>query len=160
MTAIARHPIAAGLGFLALAGAVLLGGFLVLVRSTEKPPAPGELSAQGVAHRMLVGRESIDTDVGEPDRYVFRVVYQSTDSNVGTSLFATHIGVVVCLRDHRATDAVRFSYLHFRPSCSGGRATVTPAETSLAADRKRWGGEFAAGADQRDEPTPRRIGSP
>jgi hypothetical protein len=37
---------------------------------------------------------------------------------------------------------------------------VTPSETSVAADREAYGGEFAKGADQQDEPTPRRIGSP
>ena len=38
----------------------------------------------------------------------------------GTGL-ATHIGVAVCLRGDRATDAVRFSYLHFKPACRDGR---------------------------------------
>ena len=72
----------------------------------------------------------------------------------------THIGVVVCLRGDRATDAVRFSYLHFRAACNGGQVALTPAQTSIAADRKAYGGEFVRGADQQDEPTPRRIGSP
>ena len=55
---------------------------------------------------------------------------------------------------------MRFSYLHFKPSCNGGRVRVTPAETSIAADRKAFGGDFVDGADRQDEPTPRRIGSP
>ena len=76
-----------------------------------------------------------------------------------TSL-ATHIGVAVCLRGDRAVDAVRFSYLHFKPSCSDGRVRLTPAETSIAADREAYGGQFLKGADQADEPTPRRVGSP
>jgi hypothetical protein len=33
-------------------------------------------------------------------------------------------------------------------------------ETSIAADRAAYGGDFARDADQRDEPIPRRIGSP
>ena len=74
--------------------------------------------------------------------------------------FATHIGVAVCLRGDRATDAVRFSYLHFKAACHDGQVALTPAETSIAADRKAFGGEFVRGADQQDEPTPRRIGSP
>jgi hypothetical protein len=64
------------------------------------------------------------------------------------------------MRGDQAVDAVRFSYLHFKPSCSGGRVRVTPAETSIAADRKAFGGDFVDGADRQDEPTPRRIGSP
>ena len=122
--------------------------------------APGLLSAQGMAHRLLVGRESIATDVERDDEYVFRVVYQASDGNVGSTEFATHIGVAVCLRGDRATDAVRFSYLHFRAACNGGRVALMPAETSIAQDRKAFGGEFVEGADQADEPTPRRVGSP
>ena len=64
------------------------------------------------------------------------------------------------MRGDRATDAARFSYLHFKTACDGGRLQITPAETSIAADRTAYGGEFLKGADQRDEPTPRRIGSP
>ena len=64
------------------------------------------------------------------------------------------------MRGDRAVDAVRFSYLHFKPSCSDGRVRLTPAETSIAADREAYGGQFVTDADQRDEPTPRRIGSP
>jgi hypothetical protein len=79
---------------------------------------------------------------------------------VGSRELATHIGVAVCLRGDRATDAVRFSYLHFKAACNDGQVALTPAETSIAADRKAYGGEFAEGADQQDEPTPRRIGSP
>ena len=44
-----------------------------------------------------------------------------SDGNVGSTLFATHIGVAVCLRGDRAVDAVRFSYLHFKPACRDGR---------------------------------------
>ena len=68
--------------------------------------------------------------------------------------------MAVCLRGDRAVDAVRFSYLHFKPACNGGQVALTPAETSIAADREAYGGEFVKGADQQDEPTPRRIGSP
>jgi hypothetical protein len=90
-----------------------------------------------------------------------RVVYQASgDANVASTSLATHIGVAVCLRGDRAVDAVRFSYLHFKPACNGGRVALTPAETSVAADREAHGGEFVKGADQQDEPTPRRIGSP
>jgi hypothetical protein len=113
-----------------------------------------------MAHRLLVGHESIATDVQRDDEHVFRVVFQGSDGGVAGTSAATHIGVAVCLRGDRAVDAVRFAYLHFKPACNGGHVALTPAETSIAADRKAYGGEFAKGADQQDEPTPRRIGSP
>ena len=160
MAAIRRHPAAAGLAFLALVCVVIFGGFLLLLRTIGSDPSPSLLSAQGMAHRLLTGRESIDTDVQRDGEYVFRVVYQSSDGNVGSSLLATHIGVAVCLRGDRATDAARVSYLHVTPACSDGQLLLSPAETSIAQDRAAFGGEFLQGADQRDEPIPRRIGSP
>ena len=153
MAAIRRNPLAAGVVILLVGCLVVFGAFLTLLRSIGSDPSPGLLSAEGMAHRLLVGRESLHTDVQSGDEYRFRVVYQASDGNVAGTELATHIGVEVCLRGDRATDAVRFSYLHFR-------ATLTPADTSIAADRKAYGGEFVKGADQQDEPTPRRIGSP
>jgi hypothetical protein len=160
MAAIRRNPLAAGVVVLLVACLVVFGVFLTLLRSIGSDPSPGLLSAQGMAHRLLVGRESLHTDVQRGDEYVFRVVYQASDGNVGATELATHIGVAVCLRGDRATDAVRFSYLHFRAACNDGQVQLTPAETSAAADRKTFGGEFISGADQNDEPTPKRIGSP
>ena len=50
------------------------------------------------------------------------------------------------MRGDRATDAVRFSYLHFTPACDGGqRRSSRRRETSIAADRKAYGGEFVEG---------------
>jgi hypothetical protein len=160
MAAIRRNPLAAGVVILLAGCLVVFVVFLTLLRSIGSDPSPGLLSAQGMAHRLLVGRESLHTDVQSSGEYRFRVVYQASDGNVAGTELATHIGVAVCLRGDRATDAVRFSYLHFRAACNGGRVALTPAETSIAADRKAYGGEFANGADQQDEPTPRRIGSP
>jgi hypothetical protein len=160
MAAIRRHPAGAGLAFLAVGCVLIFGLFLLVLRSVESDPSPGLLAAEGMAHRLLTGRESIDTDVKGSGEYVFRVVYQSSDANVGSSLFATHIGVAVCLRGDRATEAARFSYLHFKPVCRDGQLQLSPAETSVAQDRAAFGGEFLQGADQRDEPTPQRIGSP
>ena len=160
MATLRRHPAAAGLALLAIGCLVVFGVFLTLLRTIGSDPSPSLLSAQGMAHRLLVGRESIDTDVERSGEYVFRVVFQASDGNVGSTLFATHIGVAVCLRGDTATDATRFSYLHFKPACSDGRLELTPAETSIARDRAAFGGEFLQDADQRDEPTPKRIGSP
>jgi hypothetical protein len=160
MAAIRRNPLAAGVVILLVGCLVVFGAFLTLLRSMSSDPSPGLLSAEGMAHRLLVGRESLHTDVQSGDEYRFRVVYQASDGNVAGTELATHIGVEVCLRGDRATDAVRFSYLHFRAACNGGRVALTPAETSIAADREAYGGEFVRGADQQDEPTPRRIGSP
>jgi hypothetical protein len=160
MAAIRRNPLAAGVVILLVGCLVVFGVFLALLRSMGSDPSPGLLSAQGMAHRLLVGRESIATDVERDDQYVFRVVFQGSDGGVAGTSAATHIGVAVCLRGDRAVDAVRFSYLHFKPACTGGQVALTPAETSIAADRKAYGGDFAPGADRQDEPTPRRIGSP
>jgi hypothetical protein len=160
MAAIRRNPLAAGVVILLVGCLVVFAVFLTLLRSIGSDPSPALLSAEGMAHRLLVGRESLHTDVQRSGEYRFRVVYQASDGNVAGTELATHIGVEVCLRGDRATDAVRFSYLHFRAACNGGRVALTPAETSIAADRKAYGGEFANGADQQDEPTPRRIGSP
>ena len=139
---------------------VVLGAFLLVLRAVGADPAPGQLSAQGMAHRLLSGRESIDTDVQRSGEYVFRVVYQTSDGNVGATLAATHIGVAVCLRGDAATEAARFSYLHFKPACHDGRLQLTPAQTTVSEDRAAYGGDFARDADRRDEPIPRRIGSP
>jgi hypothetical protein len=160
MAAIRRSPAMAGIAFVLVGCLLVFGVFLMLVRSIGSDASPALLSAQGMAHRLLTGRESIDTDVKGSGEYVFRVVYQSSDANVGSSLFATHIGVAVCLRGDRATEAARFSYLHFKPACRDGQLQLSPAETSVAQDRAAFGGEFLQGADQRDEPTPQRIGSP
>ena len=160
MATIRHHPAAAGLAFLAVGCVVVLGAFLLVLRAVSADPAPGQLSAQGMAHRLLSGRESIDTDVQRSGEYVFRVVYQTSDGNVGATLAATHIGVAVCLRGDAATEAARFSYLHFKPACRDGRLQLTPAQTTVAEDRAAYGGDFARDADQRDEPIPRRIGSP
>ena len=160
MAAIRRNPVAAGVVILLVGCLVVFGVFLTLLRTIGSDPSPALLSAQGMAHRLLVGRESIDTDVERSGEYVFRVVFQASDGNVGSTLFATHIGVAVCLRGDTATDAARFSYLHFKPACRDGQVQLTPAETSIAQDRKACGGEVVNGADRSDEPTPRRIGSP
>jgi hypothetical protein len=160
MAAIRRNPLAAGVVILLVGCLVVFGIFLTLLRSIGSDPSPALLSAEGMAHRLLVGRESIHTDVQSSGEYLFRVVYQASDGNVGSRELATHIGVAVCLRGDRATDAVRFSYLHFKAACHDGRVALMPAQTSIAADRKAYGGEFVRGADQQDEPTPRRIGSP
>jgi hypothetical protein len=160
MAAMKRNPAAAGVVLVVVGLLVVFGVFLALLRAMSKDASPGLLSAQGMAHRLLTGRESISTDVQTDGEYVFRVVFQGSDGNVGSTEYATHIGVAVCMRGDQAVDAVRFSYLHFKPSCSGGRVRVTPAETSIAADRKAFGGDFVDGADRQDEPTPRRIGSP
>jgi hypothetical protein len=160
MAAIRRHPAAAGLVLLAVGCVVVFGAFLLVLRTVGSDPSPSLLAAEGMAHRLLTGRESIDTDVKRSDEYVFRVVYQSSDGNVGSSLVATHIGVAVCLRGDRATEAARFSYLHFKPGCRNGRLELRPAETSVVQDRAAFGGEFLRDADQRDEPIPKRISSP
>jgi hypothetical protein len=159
MAGLGRHPGAAIATFVVIAFAAVLAAFLLLVRGVSSDPDPSLEAAQGMAHRLLTGRESIDTDVQDEGRYVFRVVYQASDGNVGATLLATHIGVAVCARGGHPTQAARFSYLHYEPTCQDGRVDLRPRETSVAADRARYGGDFVRGADQQDEPTPRLIGA-
>jgi hypothetical protein len=152
-----RHPGALIAVFVAIAFLALPIGFWLVLRSMRSHPDPALDSAQAMAHRLLRGQESTDTESHGDGHYVFRVVFQSTDINSGSSLFPTHIGVAVCMRGTRATDAVRFSYLHFRPVCTDGRADVRAQETSAATDRARQGGDFTKDADRYDEPTPTRL---
>jgi hypothetical protein len=128
--------------------------FWLIVRGKDSDPDPALQSAQGTAHRLLRGQESIATVSHGDGRYVFRVVFQSTDANAGSSTFPTHIGVGVCVDGDRAVDAVRFSYLHFRPVCRDGRADVRAMETSAAADRAQERGDFSKDADRYDEQMP------
>ena len=105
-----RHPIAAAAAAVALVFAVPLVAWLLLVRGLTSDDKPERDAALVVGHRLVSGRESLGTDVESPDRYVFRVVHQaSADGGVAGTELATHIGIVVCLRDSRAVEAARFS---------------------------------------------------
>jgi hypothetical protein len=128
--------------------------FWLIVRGRDSDPDPALESAQGMAHRLLRGQESIATESHGDRQYRFRVVFQSTDANAGSSTFPTHIGVGVCMNGDHAVDAVRFSYLHYRPVCRDGRADVRATETSAAADRAQAHGEFTKDADAHDEQMP------
>ena len=121
MAAIRRNPVAAGVVILLVGCVVVFGVFLALLRSIGSDPSPGLLSAQGMAHRLLVGRESIATDVAARRRVRLPRRLPGQRRQRRRHLAATHIGVAVCLRGDRAVDAVRFSYLHFKPACRGGR---------------------------------------
>jgi hypothetical protein len=128
--------------------------FWLIVRGKDSDSDPALESAQGMAHRLLRGQESIATESHGDGQYVFRVVFQSTDVNAGSSTFPTHIGVGVCMDGDHAADAVRFSYLHYRPVCRDGRADVRAMETSAAADRAQAHGDFTKDADAHDEQMP------
>jgi hypothetical protein len=159
LAGIGRHPIAAATAFIALVFAIPFVAWLLLVRALQSDPKPERDAALVMAHRLVTGRESLGTDVESPDRYVFRLVYQgAADGGVAGTELATHVGVAVCLRDGHATQAARFSYLHFSPSCTDGHVELRPTETTIATDRARWRGSFAPRADAQDEPTPRVIG--
>ena len=147
MAAIRRNPLAAGVVILLVGCVVVFGVFLTLLRSIGSDPSPGLLSAQGMAHRLLVGRESI-----AHRRAARRRVPSSASSIQGATAtwpareLATHIGVAVCLRGDRADR--RGALL--LPALQAGvpataRCALTPAETSIAADRKAYGGEFVEG---------------
>src|SRR3954462_1956958 len=63
MAAIRRNPLAAGVVILLVGCVVVFGAFLTLLRSIGSDPSPGLLSAQGMAHRLLVGRGGPPTAV-------------------------------------------------------------------------------------------------
>jgi hypothetical protein len=65
-----RDPLAAGVVILLVGCLVVLDVFLTLLRSIGSDPSPGLLSAQGMAHRLLVGRESLHTDVHSAGEFV------------------------------------------------------------------------------------------
>jgi hypothetical protein len=137
-----RHPGAAiAIVVVVLFLAVPLAFWLVL-RSLRSDSDPALESAQAMAHRLLRGTESIDTEKRGGGRFVFRVVHQVSDGGVASTMYATHLGVAVCERGDRATDAARFSYLHSRPTCRAGRVELARQETTTAADRARRGGPF------------------
>jgi hypothetical protein len=116
MAGLGRHPVAAVAALVAVAFVVVFAAFLLLVRSSASDPNPARDAALTMAHPLLTGQESAATDREGSGEYVLRVAYQSTDANVATSHFATHVGVAVCLRDRRATQAARISFLHFEPT--------------------------------------------
>jgi hypothetical protein len=155
---LAGRPAATIAAFVVVACVAVPVAFWLVVRDAGSDPDPARESAQAMAHRMLLGQESIDTETHDGGRYVFRVVFQATDVNAGSSTFPTHIGVAVCMRGDHGTDAVRFSFLHFRPVCQDGRAGVIAQETARATDRARAGGDFTRDADRYDEPAPQQLG--
>ena len=121
-----RNPGAAFATAVAVVVVAIPIGFWLILRSLRSDPDPPLESAQAMAHRLLRGTESIDTDARSPDRIVFRVVYQRSDGGVASTMVSTNDGVAVCMRGDRAVDAARFSYLHSRPSCQGGRVDLRP----------------------------------
>jgi len=50
----------------------------------------------------------------------------------------THLGVIACTEDDRATEAVRFSYLHWEPErCQDGRARLRRVQLTAEQDARR-----------------------
>jgi hypothetical protein len=159
MAQIGRHPVAAVLGFFVVGLVVVFGAFLLLVRSSDSGPDPKRDAALAMAHRLLTGRESLATDREGAGQYVFRVAYQASDASVGSTEFATHIGVAVCLGDSRAISAACFSYLHRRtagvgaasssraPTRRTSRARAASADGSLSlTTAARWGSRASRSA--------------
>jgi hypothetical protein len=69
MAGLGRHPAAAIATCVVVAFAAVLGAFVLLIRGVSSDPDPALEAAQGMAHRLLTGRESIDTDVQRPGEY-------------------------------------------------------------------------------------------
>jgi hypothetical protein len=121
-----RHP---GAAFATVVAVVFLAipiGFWLVLRGLRSDPDPPLESAQTMAHHLLRGTESIDTEARSADRIVFRVVHQRSDGGVASTMVPTNSGVAVCMRGDSAVDAARFSYLQFRPACRDGRVELLP----------------------------------
>jgi hypothetical protein len=133
-----RHPGAAFATVVAVAFLAVPVAFWLFLRSTTSDPDPALASAQAMAHRLLRGTESIDTESHGAGRYVFRVVYQSSDGNVGTTMLATHIGVAVCMRGERAVDAILGDVVIARDlECHERRAAVLGDVALVALGERR-----------------------
>lgn len=66
-------------------------------------------------------------------------------SSASTLPRRTHLGVIVCLQGERATEAVRFSYLHWEPEgCEGGRAALHRVRRTPEEDAARLDGAFVS----------------
>src|SRR3954451_24570091 len=78
MAGLGRHPAAVIATFVVVVFAAVFAAFLLLVRGVASDPDPALEAAQGMAHRLLNGRESIDVDAQGAGRYVLRVVYQAS----------------------------------------------------------------------------------
>jgi hypothetical protein len=131
--------------------AVVLVGFVVVLRAAgggDEDPAVSR--AQARAHELLATGESLSSPAQRAGSgYLFRVVQRPTGGQAVASTEATHDGIVVC-----GSQAIRFSFLHWRPACPEPER----AETSVEADGRAWGGPFVADALARDSTQLRKAG--
>ena len=71
---------------------------------------------------------------------------------------ATHLGVIVCVDGERATEAVRFSFLHWQPAgCERGRAMLRRARRTPEQDAKELGAFVAPPRGIEDDPALHRV---
>lgn len=119
-----------------------------------------EQAALDLAARALDGRlSSYDLEFRREIEggYVWRVAPRPVGS-AGDLPRATHLGVIVCAADERATEAVRFSFLHWQPErCEDGRARLLRVRITPAHDAERLGSFISPPRGIEDDPQVRRV---
>lgn len=148
--------IAAFVGVLAL---LVVGGCAVLALLPTGDISPAKQAAWTLTERVLpADRTPADLIYLETYRDRSRVVGYGWRIGAGeggrTGLRTpTHLGVLTCVRGERATEAVRFSHLHWQPAgCAGGKARLergprTPEQDERALE-DRIGGPDAMGRSE------------
>jgi hypothetical protein len=136
----------AGLAVFVIAVTVLFAAFLFVVRGSTRRPSAADSRAQGLAARLKTGAESTIDGQDIDGGLVYRVGVPAVAGD-GSGVEGTHDGIVVCLRDGRATEAVRFSFLRYTPACEHGRAAMRAGGRAAAADRKAFGNAIVGNAE-------------
>lgn len=91
------------------------------------------------------------------DGFVWRFAPTPLSSAVNLSR-ATHLDVIACTAGDRATEAVRFSFLHWEPEgCEGGRARLRRVQRTPEQDARRLGDFIAPPRGVDGDPALNRV---
>jgi hypothetical protein len=148
--------LAGGLAVFVIAVFVLVVVFVLALRSSTSKPSATETEAQGLAARLKSGAESTIDGRDIAGGIVYRVGVPSVAGDTA-GVEGTHDGIVVCLHDGGATEAVRFSFLHYTPTCDGERAAMRARGRTAGEDRKAFGNAIVGNAEATTERGLRRV---
>jgi hypothetical protein len=122
--------------------------------------SPSEQAALELAARAAGGgldTYGLDYRTEIEGGYVWRVAPRPLGSK-GDLPHPTHLGVVACIEGDTATEAVRFSFLHWEPSrCEGGHAKLRRVQVTPAQDAKRLDTSIAPPRGDEDDPELHRL---
>lgn len=89
--------------------------------------------------------------------FVWRLAPRPAGS-AGDNPRPTHVGVIACVDGDRATEAVRFSYLHWQPQgCQGGRAQLRRVRRTAEQDVRELGTFISPPRRMEDDPALERL---